>query len=50
MSNVKMLRRLYEANISCGDIGEAVKARMLAEIAAAEKEEIIIKHSVVAVA
>ncbi len=48
MSNVKELRRLYEANIACGDIGEAVKARMLVEIAAAEAEEIIIKDPVVA--
>ncbi len=40
MTEAKDLRRVYEANIACGDISEAEQARMLAEIAAAKIEEI----------
>jgi len=40
MTKAKDLRRVYEANIACGDISEAAEARMLAEIAAAEMEEV----------
>ncbi len=36
MSKAMELRRIYEANIACGDIGEAEETRMLANIAAAE--------------
>ncbi len=36
----KNLRRFYEANIACGDISEAEEARMLAEIAAADMQEV----------
>ena len=39
MTKAKDLRRVYEANIACGDISEASEARMLTEIAAAETEE-----------
>lgn len=39
MTKTLVLRRTYEANIACGDIGEAEIRRMLAEIAAAEAEE-----------
>ena len=39
MSRAEQLRRVYEANIACGDIGEAEASRMLAEIAAAEVTE-----------
>ena len=39
MTKAKDLRRVYEANIACGDISEAAEARMLAELAAAEMEE-----------
>jgi len=37
MSKTEQLRRIYEANIACGDIGEAEAARMLAQISAAEQ-------------
>jgi hypothetical protein len=37
MSKAEQLRRIYEANIACGDIGEAEEARMLARISAAEQ-------------
>ena len=30
------LRRVFDANVACGDVGEAEQARMLALIAAAE--------------
>ncbi len=39
MTTAKDPRRVYAANIACGDISEAEEARMLAEIAAAEVEE-----------
>ena len=39
VSKAMELRRIYEANIACGDIGEAEEARMLADSAAAEAEE-----------
>jgi hypothetical protein len=39
MSKAERLRRIYEANIACGDISGTAEARMLAEIAAAEAEE-----------
>ena len=39
MSRAERLRRIYEANIACGDIGESEASRMLAEIAAAEVTE-----------
>ncbi|MFQ5773138.1 MAG: hypothetical protein ACE5GS_01335 [Kiloniellaceae bacterium] len=39
MTKAEELRRTYEANVACGDIGEAAEARMLAEIAAVEAEE-----------
>ena len=38
MSKAERLRRIYEANIACGDISGPAEARMLAEIAAAEAE------------
>ncbi len=36
MSEQEKLSRIFDANIACGDIGEAEAARMRAEIAAAE--------------
>ncbi len=39
MGESERLRRLYEANFACGDIGEVQESRMLAEIAAAEAAE-----------
>ena len=36
MGRAERLRRVYEANIACGDVGESEASRMLAEIAAAE--------------
>ncbi len=39
MSKAEALRQFYETNIACGDIGEAVEARMLAEIAEAEAQD-----------
>ncbi len=39
MNEPEKLRRIFDANIACGDIGEAEAARMRAEIAAAEAEE-----------
>ena len=40
MFNADQLRRAYEANVACGDIGEVEKGKMLAEIALAESMEI----------
>ena len=40
MTRATELRRSHEANIACGDISEAEEARMLTEIAAAEREEV----------
>ena len=37
MSKAEQLRRIYEANIACGDIGEAEAAKMLARISTAEQ-------------
>ena len=37
MRNAEELRRIHEANVACGDIGEAEEIRMLARIAAAER-------------
>jgi hypothetical protein len=37
MSKAVQLRRIYEANITCGDIDEAEEIRMLAQISAAEQ-------------
>ena len=48
MSKALELRRIYEANIACGDIGEAQEARMLADIAATEAEEHAVPHAVAA--
>ncbi len=42
------LRRIYEANTACGDIGEAEEARMLADIAATEAEEHATPYAVAA--
>ena len=39
MNEQEKLSRIFDANIACGDIGEAEAARMRAEIAAAEAEE-----------
>ena len=39
MNKAMELRRIYDANIACGDIGEAEEARMLADTAAAEAAE-----------
>ena len=39
MSELEKLSRIFDANIACGDIGEAEAAKMRAEIAAAEAEE-----------
>ncbi len=39
MSEREKLRRIFDANIGCGDIGEAEATRMRAEIAAAEAED-----------
>ncbi len=36
MNKAEELRRVYEANIACGDVGEAEEATMLAAITAAE--------------
>ena len=36
MDKAEELRRVYEANIACGDIGEAEEVTMLAAISAAE--------------
>ncbi len=36
MTKLEELKRLYEANLACGDLGEAQEARFLAMIAAAE--------------
>ena len=48
MSRAEQLRRVYEANIACGDIGEAEEACMLAEIAAAEADECAARQAVAA--
>ena len=37
MRKAEELRRIYEANVACGDIGEAEEIRMLAQISAAEQ-------------
>ncbi|MEE9250906.1 MAG: hypothetical protein V3U93_07235 [Alphaproteobacteria bacterium] len=39
MNEQEKLRRIFDANIACGDIGEAEAARMRAEIAAAAEAE-----------
>ena len=39
MTKAQVLRRAFEANIACGDIGEDEIRRMLAAIAVAEEEE-----------
>ena len=39
MNEQETLRRIFDANIACGDIGEAEAARMRAGIAAAETAE-----------
>ncbi len=48
MSKAEQLRRVYEANFACGDIGEIEEARMLVEIAAAEAEEHAVPYAVAA--
>ena len=37
MRKAEELRRIYEANVACGDIGEAEEIRMLAQVSAAEQ-------------
>ena len=48
MNKAEQLRRVYEANIACGDIGEIEEARILAEIAAAEAAEHAVPYAVAA--
>ncbi len=39
MNEQEKLRRIFDANIACGDIGEAEAARMRAAIAAEAEDE-----------
>ena len=48
MSKAEQLRRVYEANFACGDIGEIEEARMLVEIAAAKAAEHAVPYAVAA--
>ncbi len=48
MSKAMELRRIYEINTTCGDMGEAEEAKMLADIAATEAEEHAVPHAVAA--